>query len=153
MFDSKSYGAFMAHTHRKYHEGLHANRAYKANQGLPNAWTIAITALKVDLARIIEGMRKHLPHQEQEKAARTEELIVRLEAFPNSLSYQIHHYSGTVLILSSDQYLEMALRYGTRELPILKPLQRVARQLEMILGKDSPIFIAKVHEATAHEKK
>jgi hypothetical protein len=143
---------------------LWAVRREKVSKAPPNlgpAWANARSELTVSIKKVTEGMLARIPETEIQRITKLLNpvinpetklllsLVKRLHDFPTSLSYQTNR-DGTVLIFSSDRYLEGALYFGTRQLPRLRPIDFMVSRLALRL-KDHPIVFTARDFRKPHE--
>jgi len=115
---------------------------------IPLLWEPALKELRDVITRETNSMMFQVNHGglSQEDNEHIIQLIERMTKFPDTLSYHIIEENGTVLILSTDKYLDRALFYGTRILPILKPIKIVSEHIGKAIGANSPVFISQAFE-------
>ena len=154
--------AFDAEAFARWHvkapiRALWAVRREKFHRAPPNlafAWANARSELANSIKKVTEGMLARIPETEIRRITklvnpvidpRTKllfSLVKRLHAFPASLEYKIKD-DGTVLISSSDRYLEGALYFGTRQLPRLRPIEFIVSRMVLRLQDHSIVFTAR----------
>ena len=135
-------------------EMLRRGEFHRARPNLAPAWAVAHTELSNLIKKTVGGMLARLSEAETERLTRLGNqgidpktaalliLVKRLQSFPDSLQYQINT-DGTVLIYSSDRYLEKALYFGTRELPRLRPIEFLVSRMTLRLQDRSLVFTAR----------
>jgi hypothetical protein len=134
---------------------------------LPAIWPRAIESLTLELSVVSKRLLSRLSEMEvsllqagriyeitNPRSQRMVQLIQQIDLFPSTIAYTIHEKAGTVVLSSSDKPLERALEFGTRDLPVIKPLTRLARFLTKALGTNSVVFIDEnfPHEANPNSK-
>jgi hypothetical protein len=70
-------------------------------------------------------------------------LALRVEVFARGLRYEIDKVDGSVLISSSDNELERALHYGTREIPTVRPIHTLVGYLTESVALSTIVFTSK----------
>jgi hypothetical protein len=126
----------------------------KAPPNIAPAWANALSELINLIKKVTQGMLARIPEEEireitkegnpsiDPKTKLLLSLVKRLEDFPHSLAYWVNE-DGTVLIYSSDRYLEGALYFGTRQLPRLRPIDYLVSRMSLRLQDHSLVFTAR----------
>ena len=153
-FDAGAFARWNVKARFYLRERLRRDEFYRATPNLGPAWANALSELTVLTKKVVEGMLNRIPEDEITRITRLVNpvidprtmlqlnLIKRLRDFPHSLSYTITN-DGTVLIYSSDRYLEGALYFGTRQLPRLRPIEFLVSRMTRSLRNRSLVFTAR----------
>jgi len=153
-FDAKAFANWNVKARYFLREMLRRKEFHKAAPNLAPVWAVARSELSNLIKKTVQGMLSRLSETETDRLvrsgregadAKTVELLAlvkRLQSFPESLQYQVNS-DGTVLIYSSDRYLEKALYFGTRELPRLRPIDYLVFRMSLRLQDRSLVFTAR----------
>jgi hypothetical protein len=153
-FDAKVFADWHARTRCYSRWSLRREKFREKPPNLTLLWAVARSELTNLIKKVTQGMLDRIPESEIHKITKLADpvidpknaillnLVKRLHAFPTSLSYRINK-EGTVLIYSSDRYLEGALYFGTRQLPRLRPIDYLVSRLGLRLQDRSIVFMAR----------
>lgn len=111
----------------------------------------AVSALAQVINRLSETLLRSIPSEEytkevtgqavDAKTGQTLDLFKRFAAFPATLRY---YYSNdqSVILYSTDRWMERALSFGTRDLPRVRPIEFLVRKMRSRLDP-SLVFTAR----------
>src|SRR6202008_4222470 len=153
-FDAKVFAKWNVRARVALREILRRDEFHRSTPNLAPAWANARSELTNLIKKVTEGMLTRISEDEiarltkggkeatDPKTVLSFMLVKRLATFPHSLHYQVNA-DGTVLIYSSDRYLEGALYFGTRQLPRLRPIEYMVTRMSLRLQDPSLVFIAR----------
>ena len=154
-FDAEAFAKWNVHTYVILRETLRREESRKAMPNLGPVWANALSELANLIKKVTQGMLARMPETEIHRIIKLGNpsidpqtklllsLVKRLGEFPASLTYEMRKETGTVLVYSSDRYLEGALYFGTRQLPRLRPIEFIVSRMSLRLQDRSIVFTAR----------
>jgi hypothetical protein len=153
-FDAEAFARWNVTVFLRLREMRRREKFSRATPNIAPVWANAVSELANLIKKTVQGMLARISEDEitritklvnpsiDPKTTLLLSLVKRLQDFPHSLSYEVTG-DGTVLIYSSDRYLEGALYFGTRQLPRLRPIEFLVSRMALRLQDPSIVFTAR----------